>query len=84
MLVIKNPKDADKVRIAGDQYFVDVYPDPPVTDEEVADYEERFQAASKIETQIEAVILKKLTNSSNGNGNGKGLDSGSREQVTTK
>ena len=59
MLVITTLKEAKQVKF-GDQYFVDVYPEPPVTDEEIEGFGKAFQKAQELEARIEKQIADNL------------------------
>ena len=59
MLIIKNEKEAAKVR-RGDQFFIDVYPDPPVTDSEISSYPADFEKAQQLDSILSEIVNESL------------------------
>lgn len=69
MKIIKNIKDAESIK-EGDYFFIDVYPEPPITDAEVFNLDRTFMEAQLLEDEINQFIDRNINNGNKGN-NGK-------------
>lgn len=60
MLIVTDKESASKVQ-KGDQYAIDVWPDPPISDEEVATLNVRFAEAQKLHDSLQGIIDRNLS-----------------------
>lgn len=59
MRLIESIKDVEGIR-TGEQYVFVGYPDPPVTEAELEEFDSRFKQAQRLERSIEDAILVEI------------------------
>lgn len=62
VITLKTQADANRLKSVnfGDEFDIDVYPDPPESDKDVETYDKRFEQAKLKSEKIQAILNKKL------------------------